>query len=212
MLDTTYSGLLASVADFLNRADLTATIPDLVVLAEAQMNRQFITNGPPREMMGRSDATINAEFMAVPSDFLATVAIYLTTTTGVSSLKFTTPEKIVELKVNYPSESGDPQRFTVLGTAFQFWPWTSGTYTGELTYYKTIPPLATNTTGNWLLSAYPDAYLYGTLLQSAPYLKDDARIQVWGTAFQQILSDICATGRIARDAPMLAIPRNPMIV
>ena len=36
-LDGTYIGLKASVADFLNRADLTASIPDFIALAEAQM-------------------------------------------------------------------------------------------------------------------------------------------------------------------------------
>jgi hypothetical protein len=33
---------------------------------------------------------------------------------------------------------------------------------------------------NWLLEIAPDAYLYGSLVQSAPYLKDDGRVQVWG--------------------------------
>ena len=34
-LDGTYAGLKASVADWLNRADLTAVVPDFITLAEA---------------------------------------------------------------------------------------------------------------------------------------------------------------------------------
>ena len=36
---TNYTGLKASIADFLNRDDLTSVIPDFVALAEAQINR-----------------------------------------------------------------------------------------------------------------------------------------------------------------------------
>ena len=38
---TTYTGLKASIADFLNRDDLTSVIPDFVALAEAQINRDI---------------------------------------------------------------------------------------------------------------------------------------------------------------------------
>ena len=37
----TYSDLKASVADFLNRTDLTSTIPDFIALAEADINSHF---------------------------------------------------------------------------------------------------------------------------------------------------------------------------
>ncbi len=36
---TYYTGLKTSIADFLNRDDLTSVIPDFVALAEAQINR-----------------------------------------------------------------------------------------------------------------------------------------------------------------------------
>ena len=32
---------------------------------------------------------------------------------------------------------------------------------------------------NWLLNEFPAVYLYGTLAQTAPYLKDDARLPLW---------------------------------
>ena len=36
---TTYTELKASIADFLNRDDLTTVIPDFITLAESQINR-----------------------------------------------------------------------------------------------------------------------------------------------------------------------------
>ena len=35
----TYTALKTSIADFLNRDDLTSVIPDFIALAEAQINR-----------------------------------------------------------------------------------------------------------------------------------------------------------------------------
>src|SRR5690242_6138617 len=75
-LDGTYTGLKASIADFLNRSDLTAAIPDFITLAEAQMTRRFVGRARqgltyPRRIVQRSDASIaqGDEFVAVPTDF-----------------------------------------------------------------------------------------------------------------------------------------------
>ena len=38
---TNYTGLKTSIADFLNRDDLTAVIPDFIALAESQINRDI---------------------------------------------------------------------------------------------------------------------------------------------------------------------------
>ena len=37
----------------------------------------------------------------------------------------------------------------------------------------------------WLLTTAPDLYLYGTLMEAAPYLDDDQRIQTWGSLYEQ---------------------------
>ena len=46
------------------------------------------------------------------------------------------------------------------------------------------------TTFNWLLQDEPDLYLYGTLMQSAPYLLDDARTQTWGALYTNALNSL----------------------
>jgi hypothetical protein len=208
---STYTELKASIADTLNRADLTTVIPDFITLAEAQMNRRLIKDGPVRQQMASATITINAEFVNVPTDFLGVRAIYPGTTSSVPPLQFAEPEKIVELKVNQANQSGDISIFSIVGAQYQFWPWNSGTYTGKQIYWQSLPPLASNSS-NWMLAANPDAYLYGALLQSAPYLKDDDRLAVWGTAFGQILTDIIDADKVQRFAPSLAVSPNYSIV
>ena len=64
-----YSDLKTSVADWLNRTDLTSTIPDFITLAEAGFNKE-IRN---RKMIKRATATIDSQYSAVPADWLQTV-------------------------------------------------------------------------------------------------------------------------------------------
>jgi hypothetical protein len=64
------------------------------------------------------------------------------------------------------------------------------TYTTELTYYAKLTKLSNSVTTNWLLTSSPDIYLYGALLQAAPYLQDDARIQVWSSLYDRAMSEL----------------------
>lgn len=202
-----YTNLKASVADWLNRGDLAAVIPDYIAMAEAQIGRRLVKDGPVREMMGRSDATIATEFVALPTDFLGARAFYLGA--NYLPLEYVDPEEIVRRKTLYPSVSGDPQVYSVVGGQFQFWPWSAGTFTGELTYWKRIPALSGSNATNWLLTTHPDAYLYGSLLQAAPYLREDDRVAVWEAAFGTILADIVAADKIARTSTNLGIQPVP---
>lgn len=198
-----YSDLLAFAAVTLNRTDLTDYLPGWVTLAEGQITDRLIAEGPPRQMMGRSDATINSEYIAVPDDFEGARAIFLDP--NYLPLEFISPEEIVQRKTLYPNESGDPQAFTVVGEELQFWPWGgTGSFTGEMTYWKRIPPLSTNGT-NWLLERRPDVYLYTTLIQSAPFLKDDDRLATWGGLAQTGLADMVKSAKASRTAPHLSV-------
>jgi hypothetical protein len=210
-LDGTYAGLQASVADWLNRADLAAVVPDFIAMAEAQISRRLVMDGPVRPMMARDDITIAAEFVNVPSDFMGVDTIYVNggdTASGIMRLEIATPAEINDLKSFHFNQAGGPLRFALVGNQFQFWPWNGTSVTGELTYWQRLPALAT-AGGNWLLTLHPDAYLYGALLQAAPYLKDDARVAMWAELFETILSDIVAADRTERTAAQIAMPPRP---
>lgn len=203
MAIATYSDLQTAAASFLNRSDLTSIIPDFITLAEGQITRRLMKAGPVREMMQRSDSTIDSEFIAVPDDFLGAKAMYLAP--NYLPIDFVSPEEIVQRKTLYPNESGDPQCFSVVGGEFQFWPWNGDSFSAELTYWKKIPALSVSNTSNWLLESHPDIYLYTTLIQSAPYLKDDARLTTWGTLAAAGIDDLVGADKHARTAPHLSV-------
>ena len=183
----TFSALKTTIASFLNRSDLTSIIPDFITLCEAEMNRRLRT----RRMVGRADATVSAtEFMSLPDDFGGAKVVKLTTVTPEFILEYLEPGMAAELQGTTYTAAGQPKFYSLVGDSMEFLPVPDTSYGIEMTYYKRIPALSDSNTSNWVLDDHPDAYLYGSLLQSAPYLMDDARITSWGTLFTQALADI----------------------
>ena len=196
-LDGTYAGLKTSIADFLNRSDLTSVIPDFIALAEAQMTRRFVGRvgqglPVPRRLVQRSDAnvTAGAEFVAVPDDFHGPIEFVLQGNPE-AVLDYLDPTTFQQWKEASSLTGLAPAYYTVVGGEFQVYPVADKAYTAELTYIKRFPALSVTNASNWILADYPDAYLYGALVQSAPYLKDDGRATIWGTLFTAALDDIC---------------------
>jgi hypothetical protein len=181
---STYAELKTSIGDWLNRADLTAVIPDFISLAEAQVERTLRT----RQMIVRANASFDAQYGAVPADFLETKSLKLTSTNPQTPLEFLSIDAL-DNKASEYTGSGKPRFFGVVGGQFRIVPTPDATYTTELTYYAKLTKLSSTVATNWLLTANPDIYLYGALLQAAPYLQDDARIQTWATLYERALND-----------------------
>lgn len=182
---TSYNELKTSIADWLNRDDLTAVIPDFISLAEAQLERRL----PVERMVKRANATIDTPFSAVPSDFVAAKSLVLTSTAPIQPLEFLSEDELDAKKYVYRT-TGKPLYFTVVGTQFEVLPAPDTEYTAELTYVATLAKLSVSNTTNWILQRHPDVYLYGSLMQAAPYLRDDDRVQMWGPMYLQAIEDM----------------------
>jgi len=177
----TFAQLKTSIADWLNRSDLTSVIPDFITLAEAEFNRTVRV----RQMIVRANATLDSEYTQLPSDFLEMENLVLLLTTP-TKLEFLSDEQSDDYFTRYFSAAGTPRYYTIVGDTFKVVP-SPATDTTEvqMTYYGKIAALSDSNTTNWLLTKHPDLYLYGSLLQAAPYLQDDARIAVWSAAYQR---------------------------
>jgi hypothetical protein len=185
MAITNYSELQSAIADWLNRSDLTSVITSFISLGEAQYNRTI----RHRSMITRSQATIDAEYSATPPNWIQTVSFILETN-PVTQLDYVTNEEL-NRKKTAGNTTGKPQCYSHVGTEIQVYPPPdSNGYTGELVFYSKIPALSDSNTTNWLLTASPDIYLYGSLMQSAPYLRDDDRIQIWASLYQKAIDDL----------------------
>jgi hypothetical protein len=174
MAISTYTELKSAVADWLNRDDLATVVPTFIALAETSMERALRT----RKMLVRANATIDTQYSAVPSDFLEIRSMKITSSSPIQPMYAQTMEAMDDLDAKNPG-TGKPVYFCVVGNQIRVHPAPSGNYTAELAYYSTINKLSASVASNWILASHPDAYLYGALLQAAPYLKDDERAGVW---------------------------------
>ena len=182
---TNYTELQTSIAEFLNRDDLTAKIPDFIVLAEAQMNAEL----RHWRMEKRATASLDSQYTAVPDDFIQPVRFSIIGST-ISSLSQTDSKTITDLRTANNNPSGRPTEYTILDGSIEVYPIPDTTYTLELLYYEKLDALNSGNTTNWVLTTYPNAYLYGSLLHSAPYLMEDQRINTWATFYQKAIDDI----------------------
>jgi hypothetical protein len=182
---STYSQLKSTLGDWLNREDLVAVVPSFIALAEAQIERALRV----RQMIGRSTATIDTQYSAVPSNFLETKTFKITSSAPIQPLQFATIEQMDDFDAANSARQR-PTLFTIVGNQIRVHPAPDTSYTAELVYYTKLPKLSDSNPTNWLLTSSPDVYLYGALLQSAPYLKDDERMAVWTTLYAAGLESI----------------------
>jgi hypothetical protein len=181
----TFSGLKTTIADYLNRDDLTSIIPSFISIAEAKFNRKLRV----RQMVKRATATLDTAFFAFPADFLQAKEFQLNTN-PITYLEFITEKQGDLMRQDAIIASGQPKYYTIVGTQLEVIATPDSSYTGELTYYGKIPALSDSNTSNWLLAYAPDLYLYGALVEATPYLKDDERLGTWSTLYTNSLGDI----------------------
>jgi hypothetical protein len=188
-----YTSLQTAVTEYLARdqdAILIARIPSFIQLAEAKFNRQLFV----RQMEQRSTAVVNLassgpEFISLPSDFQSMRRVRLSSVAGKPSLEFRSGTQMDEYRFATADVAAQPHYFTVFGEELELAPTPDAAYTVEMIYRQNIPALASNAS-NWLLAMAPDLYLYGALMETAPYIKEDGRIQTWGLGFTSALNDL----------------------
>jgi hypothetical protein len=172
---TNYTTLQSTIADYLNRADLTAQIPTFIQMAEADMNTRLRT----REMIVRAEATSNNEYVQLPSDWVEAINLHIVD--GKQPLRFVTldeADRIVAEKY-YTQVIA----YSLMNGALELVPAPGADVDIEMIYYGKIPALSAQQATNWLLTKAPDVYLYGSLLHAQPFLMDDQRMPVFATLY-----------------------------
>lgn len=184
----TYDSLRAAIGDWLNRADLAPVIPTFISLAEAQLNRVLRV----RQMLKRATASISAHYTTLPTDFLEAANVQSNSSPG-RPLQVMSMEVADRVRADTPT--GVPTNFVIVGDTLELVPVPASPSTIELAYYARIPGLSASVPTNWLLTSHPDVYLYGALLQTAPYLRDDERLATWAALYESRLDEM----RVADD-------------
>ena len=182
----TYSNLKTTIANYLNRSDLTAYLGDFITLTEARLNRELRV----REMVNTDISTTTVagtQSYSLPTGYLeATTVIYQSN--PYCTLRFMSNTDFYN-KYNTSQTSGKPTYFTIVGSNILLGIAPDSATTLQINYYKTISALSDDNTTNTILTNYPELYLYGSLAESAPFIMQDERINTWATLYKEALKN-----------------------
>ena len=180
---TNYSGLKASIANWLNRTDLTSEIPDFISLAETRMAHEIRIPTIEKKVL----LTPNSEgYSLIPSDYLEVKDVFFNNK----------PLQRVSLTNihTYSEASGTPTLFAREADKIKFFPTPTMSASDTLTmiYYYGVDPLSDSAPTNSLLQTAPELYLYGALVEAANFLGSDSGQWEMGyqTSYNRIMTHL----------------------
>ena len=185
MAISNYSELKSAIADWLDRTDLTDSIPNFIALTEARHKRDFKLRR--LETRVTANTVADQEYYSLPDNYIAMRNIQLNTDPK-TPLEYLTPEQMD--RVYAGSIKGKPKAYSIMVNDIQLRPTPDGVYQIELLYYKHVNPLSDSNATNEILDNHPDIYLYGALVEAEPYLQNDKRIQTWSSLYDRAKNDI----------------------
>ena len=181
MTIATYSDLQSAVASWLARGDLSANIPDFIMLFEAVANRRLRV----RQMESVAMLAPSSGSAALPVDYLAWRRVTWTGATP-RELEYVHPSY---LRALYPTApAGRPRLFTIEGATLTVRP--SDDTALAFDYFQKIPALSNAGPSNWLLAAYPDLYLFGALAEGHGFVKDTDSLTLWAARRNELFDEI----------------------
>lgn len=190
---STYTELRDTVSSWLEKPEIDQEIPTFIRLAESRIDREL---RHWRQVMRTSISLAGQYNSVLPVDFIQPIRLQiLTGPTG--EVAPISNASMLMLRGERSDLAGTPTNYALTAGQIEVYPTPDATYSASLVYYGRVPALSTVNTTNWLLTEAPDVYLYGSLLHSAPYLKDDSRAMIWEGLFATGLANLITSSEAA---------------
>ena len=177
----TYDNLKTSISNWLARSDLNSFLDDFIDLAEDRLATEMRITGMETDL----SVTIAAGVAATPSDFLELKHARID---GDPTFPLE-PKDSQWIYRKFPTRSSvsKPEFIGIDGDNFVFGPYPDAAYDVVGTYFAKPTGLSdSNTTNTWTTDT-PDALFFACLVETAPFIGNDARIQVWESKYQACL-------------------------
>jgi hypothetical protein len=180
MTISTYSELKSAIASWMHRSDLTSVVADFITLSESRFNRKLRTR---QQETAFGPTTPTAYEIAIPSDFAAVRKLWRT------SDKWELIQRPIDT-LTFLQEGGESSGFAITD-AFVF----DGTSEVGGIYYAKVTALSDSATTNWLLTAYPDLYLWASLAEACFYSKDLEKAAMWTERSEALIREVNSTSQ-----------------
>ena len=178
-----YQSLKTAVADELNRDDKDSLLANWIVMGESRLNRDLRM----LDMIQTETGTLStaARTMALPTLYQDKIQFRIND--PLRELIWVPPSRLMKYAPEVDT-GGTPRYYTVTST-FEFDRVPDSAYSYTLKYYKGYRLSASSDT-NYLLTNYPQAYLYAACLYGAIYMRDSEHAQTLNGLLISELRDI----------------------
>ena len=214
----TYSDLTTALANWLNRDDLTDRIPEFIALAEADIRRrqEWWERTYSVDDNGGTALAITVQGQQLDNHVREVLTVWGTPTGFEKPLDFVTAEGWRTLAATNADATGTPSKVYISydltrtgGPRLYLWPQPAQSYSIDFRYVKDLDPLSSSVNG--LYTRNPDLYLYGSLLHSAPFLKNDDRLAIWEDRYEKAVNAISREVRRTKYATTLKAVQFPRV-
>lgn len=204
---TDYTTLQSAIAAWLIRTDLTGPIQTFIQNAESALRRD-----PRVRNLVANTLEVDQELEVLPDDFVSLESLYLNGPAFWGEIEIVSPGDLAEDNRRVGGAARVPRRAAFAADRIlRFAPPPDQSFSMVLSYWATISRLSVSNPTNWLLDDHPDVYLYGSLVHSAPYLRDDPRVATWRTEYDRALEEFWQyTQRAHYSGDMVRRSNNPI--
>jgi hypothetical protein len=178
MTIASYSDLQSSLQSWANRSDLP--VSDLILLTEARFNRDvnFRQLEPDKALTG----VPGSRFIALPTQFSEPRVLWIEWSWGREQLRNVEASSMLTR-----TNAGRPYYWTIDNTNIAFERPLDIAYAFSFRMTQQVA-LSASTPTNYVLTNYPDIYLYGGLVQAALWMKDPEMLKTFEAAYQQAVN------------------------
>ena len=193
-----YTNLKTALQAWIARGDLSADVDDMIDMFEGWCNRNLRV---PR--MEQEATTTAAEYIALPVDFLELRDIQWQGNPRVQ-LEYVSPAMA---DIQDPIGTACiPRFYSIVGDQLRLIPPPNDLTTLiRIDYWQKIPALSGTNATNWLLSLYPDAYLFGPLTYGNVRIQDPQMTAFIQQGWTSVMNEIQNSGRNANLGSLLRV-------
>ncbi len=174
MAISTFAELKMAISNWSHRADLSSTqLEEFIALAESDLQvRANLTQWDTE-----TTVTLTSGSGTLPADFMSMRSIHF----GANSVQLSPVSVPKGSYIAGATDPAEPINYYIVGSDLRVVP--IGTGDASILYVARFVPLSGAATTNSLLTLFPDAYLWGSMIQFATWASDDALLQKMGLLY-----------------------------
>lgn len=141
--------------------------------------------------------TAGFQYIDLPTDFLSIFSLAVQSDDGGYSYLLNKDVNYIREAFPFPAVTGLPQYYSLFdNTAFLVGPTPDQAYVVEMHYYAYPESITTAASGTtWVSEEFPNALLYGSLVEAYIYLKGEQDLlQTYQAKFEQVMKDMKQLG------------------